>query len=301
MSDTAQERAAAGVRGAVTDEPYETLRVEERADRVVVTLYRPEARNALSGRMITELHAVCDLLERDPKLLLLTGHGGVFAGGADIAELLRRGRDEALRGINSRLFERVRRLPMPTVAAVDGWALGGGAELSYACDIRIAGPDAVFGNPEPGLGILAAAGASWRLPELVGESVAKQVLLAGRNLDAAAALAAGLVMEVVPADELLDRAHAVLDRMARSSATALRLTKLVVDAPGAHPVADDLAQAVLFEGQDKKDRMTQFLEKRGLEKRGPEEKDSAAKGPDNSGPAKNGPVKNGPVKSGERT
>nr|WP_196790460.1 enoyl-CoA hydratase/isomerase family protein [Streptomyces caniscabiei] len=236
--------------------------VEEREDRVVVTLHRPEARNAISARMIAELHEVCGLLERDPRLLLLTGHGRVFAGGADIAELLRRGRDEALQGINSRLFERVRGLPMPTLAAVDGWALGGGAELAYACDLRIAGPDAVFGNPEPGLGILAAAGACRRLPELVGSSIAKQVLLAGRNLDADAALAAGLVVDVVPARRLLDEAHALLDRMARSSATALRLTKLVLDAPGSHPVLDDLAQAVLFEGQDKKDRMTRFLEKR---------------------------------------
>ncbi|MFE7168167.1 enoyl-CoA hydratase/isomerase family protein [Streptomyces sp. NPDC057616] len=246
----------------MSDRTYETLLVEERDDRVIVTLHRPEARNAISGRMIDELHDVCGLLEREPRLLLLTGHGRVFAGGADIAELLRRGRDEALQGINSRLFERVRRLPLPTVAAVDGWALGGGAELSYACDIRIAGPDAVFGNPEPGLGILAAAGACWRLPELVGESVAKQVLLAGRSLDAQAALAAGLVIDVVPADELLDAAHALLDRMGRSSAAALRLTKLVVDSPGAHPVADDLAQAVLFEGEDKRERMTRFLEKR---------------------------------------
>ncbi|MET7689904.1 enoyl-CoA hydratase/isomerase family protein [Streptomyces sp. NPDC005483] len=240
---------------------YETLLVEERGDRVVVTLHRPEARNAISAGMIAELHEVCALLERDPRLLLLTGHGGVFAGGADIAELRRRGREEALQGINSRLFERVRRLPMPTLAAVDGWALGGGAELSYACDLRIAGPDAVFGNPEPGLGILAAAGACWRLPQLVGESVAKQVLLAGRNLDAPAALAAGLVIDVVPAEKLLDEAHALLDRMARLSPTALRLTKLVVDSPGAHPVADDLAQAVLFEGQDKEERMTRFLER----------------------------------------
>ncbi|MFE2868669.1 enoyl-CoA hydratase/isomerase family protein [Embleya sp. NPDC059259] len=239
-----------------------SLRIEEHTDRVVVTLHRPRERNAIDARMITELHAVCDRLERDPKLLLLTGHGGVFAAGADIAELLDRGRDEALQGINSRLFERVRRLPMPTVAAVDGWALGGGAELAYACDLRIAGPDAVFGNPEPGLGIIAAAGACWRLPQLVGESIAKQILLAGHRLDARAALAAGLVMEVVPADELLDRAHALLDRMARSSAGALRLTKLVVDAPGAHPIADDLAQAVLFESRDKKERMTRFLDAR---------------------------------------
>lgn len=241
---------------------FRTLLVDERTDRVVVTLRRPEARNAINELMVRELHVVCDRLERDPKLLLLTGHGGVFAGGADIAELLRRGRSDALRGINSRLFERVRRLPLPTLAAVDGWALGGGAELSYACDLRIAGPDAVFGNPEPALGILAAAGACWRLPELVGESVAKQVLLAGRNLDAQAALAAGLVIEVVPAEKLLDEAHALLDRMTRNSAAALRLTKLVVDSPAAHPVADDLAQAVLFESPDKQERMTRFLDRK---------------------------------------
>ncbi|MFJ1808256.1 MULTISPECIES: enoyl-CoA hydratase/isomerase family protein [unclassified Streptomyces] len=245
------------------DMTFETLLVEQRADRVVVTLHRPEARNAISGRMIAELHRVCDDLEREPKLMLLTGHGGVFAGGADIAELRRRGRDDALRGINSRLFERIRRLPLPTVAAVDGWALGGGAELAYACDIRIAGPDAVFGNPEPGLGILAAAGACWRLKELVGESVAKHILLAGRNLDAAAALTRGLVMDVVPADRLITEANALLDRMALSSALALRLTKLVTDAPSAHPAADDLAQAVLFESRDKAERMTRFLEKNG--------------------------------------
>jgi enoyl-CoA hydratase/carnithine racemase len=238
---------------------FDTLVVEERDDRVVVTLNRPEFRNAINSHMIDELHEVCAGLEREPRLLLLTGQGGVFAGGADIAALLRRGRDEALQGINSRLFERVRRLPMPTVAAVDGWVLGGGAELAYACDVRIAGPDAAFGNPEPGLGILAAAGACWRLPQLVGESVAKQVLLAGRTLDAQAALAAGLVIDVVPAERLLDEAHRLLDRMARSAAIALRLTKLVVDAPGAHPAADDLAQAVLFEGPEKQDRMRKFL------------------------------------------
>jgi enoyl-CoA hydratase len=242
---------------------YDTLLVEEHADRVVVTLHRPEARNALSGRMIAELHQVCERLEYDPRFLLLTGGGGVFAGGADIAELRERGREEALRGINSRLFERVRGLPLPTVAAVPGWALGGGAELAYACDLRIAGPDAIFGNPEPGLGILAAAGACWRLRELVGESVAKQVLLAGRTLDAGAALACGLVMDVVPENRLLDEAHALLDRMSRSSALALRLTKLVTDASGPHPVADDLAQAVLFESSDKQERMQRFLEKKG--------------------------------------
>ncbi|MEV4641877.1 enoyl-CoA hydratase/isomerase family protein [Actinoplanes sp. NPDC049548] len=236
-----------------------TLHVEELDDRVVVTLRRPEFRNAINAPMVRELHEVCGMLEAQPRLLLLTGDGGTFAAGADIAELRERGRDQALQGINSRLFDRIARLPLPTVAAVDGYALGGGAELAYACDLRIASPTAVFGNPEPGLGILAAAGACWRLRDLVGASVAKQVLLAGRRLGADDACRLGLVAEVVPAGELLKRAHALLDRMARSGALALRLTKLVADAPGGHPVTDDLAQAILFEADDKRSRMDAFL------------------------------------------
>jgi enoyl-CoA hydratase len=236
-----------------------TLTVEELDDRMVVTLHRPQARNAINAAMVGELHEVCANLENAPRMLLLTGSGGTFAAGADIAELRERGRDQALQGINSRLFDRIARLPLPTVAAVDGYALGGGAELAYACDIRLASPAAVFGNPEPGLGILAAAGACWRLRDLVGASVAKQVLLAGRRLDADDAVRLGLVLEVVPAAELLKCAHAVLDRMARSGPLALRLTKLVADAPGGHPVADDLAQAVLFESDDKRARMDAFL------------------------------------------
>lgn len=243
-------------------ENFETLNVDRREDRVVVELYRPEARNAINGRMIEELHHVCAEIEADPRPLLLTGHGTVFAGGADIAELRARGREEALAGINSRLFERLHRLQAPTVAAVDGFALGGGAELSYACDIRIATPAAVFAQPEPGLGIIAGAGACWRLRELVGVSVAKQVLLGGFKLDADAALRHGLVAEIVPSEELRERAHGLLDRMAKSSAQALRLTKMVVDAEGPHPLADDLTQAVLFESADKHDRMTGFLERK---------------------------------------
>ena len=236
-----------------------TLTVEELDDRVVVTLRRPDARNAINAAMVRELHDVCALLEERPRLLLLTGDGGTFAAGADIGELRDRGADQALRGINSRIFDRIARLPLPTVAAVDGYALGGGAELAYACDIRLASPSAVFGNPEPGLGILAAAGACWRLRELVGASVAKQVLLAGRRLDADDAHRLGLVAEVVPAGDLLKRAHALLDRMARSGALALRLTKLVSDAAGGHPVTDDLAQAILFESAEKRSRMDAFL------------------------------------------
>ncbi|WP_219825411.1 enoyl-CoA hydratase/isomerase family protein [Nonomuraea typhae] len=240
-----------------------TLLVEEKPDRVVVRLHRPEARNAIDAEMVGDLHAVCGLLERDPRPLLLTGGDGVFAAGADIGELLRRGREQALQGINSTVFERIRRLPMPTVAAVDGHALGGGAELAYACDIRLASTRARFGNPEPHLGIIAGAGACWRLRELVGEPLAKLVLLAGHTIEAPEALASRLVAALHEPGELEAAAHRLIDRMAAVSPVALRLTKLVLDAPpSAHPVADHLAQAVLFEDSDKEARMRKFLDRK---------------------------------------
>jgi enoyl-CoA hydratase len=206
---------------------------------------------------------VCAALEQEPRIALWVGEGDTFAAGADIAQLRERRRDDALRGINSSLFDRVRRLPMPTIALLDGYALGGGAELAYACDFRIGTSSVRIGNPETGLGILAAAGASWRLAELVGEPLAKEILLAGRILDADEARDVRLLNDVVPAAELLAAGHALADRIARQGVLAVRLTKSVLHAPReAHPLIDDIAQAVLFETQDKHDRMTAFLERR---------------------------------------
>lgn len=241
---------------------YETLRITPEDDRVVVELHRPAQRNAINAAMVAELHAVCATLEDEPKVLIICGAGPDFAAGADIAELRERGRDEALAGINRSVFDRIAALPMPTIAAVEGNALGGGAELAYACDVRIAGAAARFGNPEPGLGILAAAGASYRLPDLVGKSIAKQIILGGRLLDADAALRCGLIIEVVETGAAVRAAHTLADSMSRLSPLALRLAKAVLDASSAHPLLDDIAQAVLFESPDKAERMNRFLEKR---------------------------------------
>jgi enoyl-CoA hydratase len=238
------------------------LVVEEHDDRVVLRLNRPAVRNAIDRAMVEALHDACAALEASPRVALLIGAGGTFAAGADIAELRDRRREDALAGINSRVFDRVHRLPMPTVALVDGYALGGGAELAYACDFRIGTPATRIGNPEPGLGILAAAGAAWRLKELVGEPLAKEVLLAGRVLDAEEALAVRLLNEVVEAGELEAAGHRLADRIGAKAPLAVRLTKSVLDAPrDAHPLVDDVAQAVLFETQDKTDRMTAFLDR----------------------------------------
>lgn len=240
-----------------------SIRVDEAGDRVRVVLSRPERRNAIDQEMVDDLHRVCGLLEREPRVLLLSGAGGTFAAGADIRQLRDRRRDDALRGINSGLFDRIRRLPMPSVALIDGHALGGGAELAYACDFRVGTPATRIGNPETGLGILAAAGASWRLAELVGEPLAKEVLLAGHVLTADDALAVRLLNEVVAADDLVAAGERWADRIAAQAPLAVRLTKAVFHAPrDAHPLLDDLAQAVLFETEDKHDRMTAFLERR---------------------------------------
>ena len=239
------------------------LVVEESEDRLVVHLSRPEVRNAIDQQMVDELHGVCARVEEQPKTVLLIGEGGTFAAGADIAQLKERGREDALRGINSSVFDRVRRLPMPVVGLLDGYALGGGAELAYACDFRIGTPGVKIGNPEPGLGIIAAAGATWRLAELVGEPTAMEILLGGRVLGAEDALALHLLSEVVESDELLAAGHRLADRISRQAPLAVRLTKASFRAPrAAHPFVDDLAQAVLFETEDKHERMTAFLDRK---------------------------------------
>jgi enoyl-CoA hydratase len=235
---------------------------EEHDDRVVLRLNRPERRNAIDEAMVDALHDACDKLERRPRVTLLIGAGATFAAGADIGQLRERRRDDALAGINSAVFARIQKLPMPTIALIDGYALGGGAELAYACDFRLGTPAAKIGNPEPGLGILAAAGAAWRLRQLVGEPLAKEVLLAGRVLGAEEALDAGLLNEIVNADTLEAAGHRLADRICAQAPLAIRLSKSAFHAPlAAHPLIDDLAQAVLFETQDKSDLMTAFLQR----------------------------------------
>ncbi|WP_231497271.1 enoyl-CoA hydratase/isomerase family protein [Arthrobacter sp. MA-N2] len=250
---------------------FVTLLVEERADRLAVRLHRPEVKNAIDQAMVDELHTICAYLERTPKILILSGTPGgpetgtkaAFASGADIAQLRERRRDDALAGINSGVFERIAKLPMPVIAALDGHALGGGAELAYAADFRIGTPALRMGNPETGLGILAAAGATWRLKELVGEAVAKQMLLAGQVLTGEDCLAVGLITELVDPETLLHAAHALADTIAAQDPLAVRITKAVFHAPrDAHPVIDTLAQGMLFESQAKFDRMQAFLDRK---------------------------------------
>jgi enoyl-CoA hydratase len=246
------------------------LRVEV-ADRIAtVTIDRPEARNAIDKQTTVELRAALeDLAARDDvHVLILTGAGGkAFVSGADIAELKARTENDALRGINSSLFRQLEDFPRPTIAAIQGFALGGGCEIAMACDIRIAGESSKLGQPEAGLGILAAAGGTYRLPRLVGAAKAKELLFTSSVLTAREALDIGLLNQVVPDGTALDAANAMAKKILEQSPLAVRLAKLAVNASvkggmDAWRTVEDLAQAILFEDDEKNRRMTAFLEKK---------------------------------------
>lgn len=271
MPRDTEQNLAGGDGPGVDPVSFTTLLVTEGGDRLAVQLNRPAVRNAIDQLMVDELHTVCAYLESTPKVLILSGIPGdeaagvkgIFASGADIAQLRERRRDAALAGINSGIFDRIAKLPMPVIAALDGYALGGGAELAYAADFRIGTPALRMGNPETGLGIMAAAGATWRLKELVGEAAAKEILLAGKVLNGEHCLRVGLISELVEPAGLLAAAHALADRIGAQDPLAVRISKAVFHAPReAHPMIDTLAQGMLFESQAKFERMQAFLDKR---------------------------------------
>ena len=250
---------------------FTALQITEEDGFVIARMNRPEVRNAIDETMVDEFHALCALLEREPKILVITGcvaetskgPRGIFASGADIAQLRERRREDALRGINSVVFHRIAKLPSPVIAAIDGFALGGGLELALAADFRIATPGAKFGQPEANLGIIAGAGALWRLKEAVGNPLAKEILMAGRVLNGEEALQSHLVNELFAPEELDAGARAWAEKIAALDPLAVRLSKQLFEMPAeVHPAVDNIAQAVLFESEAKFDRMQAFLDRK---------------------------------------
>jgi enoyl-CoA hydratase len=240
-------------------------------DRVAtLTINRPEVRNALDRETVGRLAAaITDAAARDDVgVVIVTGAGReAFVSGADIRQLRERRRDDALQAINSAAFAAVERCPKPTIAAINGHALGGGCELALACDLRIAADHVKLGQPEVGLGIIPAAGATQRLPRLVGFGRASALVLTGDPVDAPTALAWGLVTSVVPADELMPAARATAGRILARGPLAVRLAKLALQASSrvdldSGLLIETLAQALCFESDDKREGTTAFLEKR---------------------------------------
>lgn len=248
---------------------YENLRLAIEERMAILTVHRPEVRNALDTATVAEFHAALEETRAARvQALILTGAGErAFVSGADIRSIRERGRDDALNGINSRLMTAVESHEAVVIAAVNGYALGGGCELALACDLRIAAESAVFGLPEPGLGIIPGAGGTQRLPRIVGLGRAKEMILTGARWDARRALETGLVSEVVPAGQLLDAARRMAERVLALGPLALRLAKASLNASMQMPLTAGLGyesalQAITFESRDKLEGTTAFLEKR---------------------------------------
>lgn len=235
------------------------------------TFNRPDVRNALSRDMVDELHALLDSAQADPTLavVVFTGAGPSFVSGADIAELRERRRADALAQINTGLCRHLERFALPTIAAINGHALGGGLELALACDMRVCAKSAKLGQPEVGLGIIPGAGATYRLQRIIGTGRARELIFSGRVIDADEALRIGLVNRV--ADDAVAEAEALARSIAAQGRLAVRMAKMAAVAVAemstdAAMAFEATAQAVLFEDEDKMRRMGEFLARRNASK-----------------------------------
>jgi enoyl-CoA hydratase len=251
----------------------QTIVLERDGAIATITLNRPAVLNALNLQMLEELTATVAELDADDTLraLIVTGSGSkAFAAGADIAELsalgdARAGGAQARRGQALTVaFERMR---VPVIAAVNGFALGGGCEIAMACDIRIAAENAKFGQPEVNLGLLPGYGGTQRTTRLLGEGWAMYLCLSGEMIDAAEALRIGLVQKVTPADGLLAEAHRIATVIASKAPLAVALTKRAIVDGAALTLADGLALEALHFGHavttgDFREGSQAFLEKR---------------------------------------
>jgi enoyl-CoA hydratase len=251
---------------------FANLLYENQDGIALITMNRPKALNALNQETLDELNQLVDVLAKDSsvQVVILTGSGDkAFVAGADIAQMQSM---SAMEGRNfgklgQAVFNKLENLPQPVIAAVNGFALGGGCELAMACDIRIASEKAKFGQPEVTLGITPGFAGTQRLPRLVGKGRAKQLLYTGDVIDAQEAYRIGLVNVVVPAEELMTTARAIAQKIQSRAAVAVQLCKAAVN----EGLDTDLETGTAYEAEvfglcfataDQKEGMAAFTEKR---------------------------------------
>ena len=249
---------------------YECIKVDTDGAVGLITLNRPEARNALNSQLVNELSAALDGFEADDAIgaMVITGNDRAFAAGADIKEMQDKSFiDVYMEDFITRNWERVTTCRKPVIAAVAGYALGGGCELAMMCDLIIAADNAKFGQPEINLGVLPGAGGTQRLTRFVGKSKAMEMILTARLMDAEEAERAGLVSRVVPKDEVVSEAIKVASRIAELSRPAVMMAKEAVN----RAYETTLREGVLFERrifhasfatEGKTEGMAAFVEKR---------------------------------------
>ena len=239
----------------------------------IVTMNRPEALNALSSAVFADLTAALDQVEQDDDVyvVIITGAGRAFVAGADIGEMANMNVEEGLAfsELGNSLLMRVDMFPKPTIAAVNGFALGGGCEMALACDIRIASEKAKFGQPEVGLGIIPGFGGTQRMARIIGTGAAMELIYTAETIDAKRAEAIGMVNHVVAPDELMDFALNLANKIAANAQVAIRTSKMAIrrgiDCDISTAVTyEALAFATCFGTEDQKDAMKAFVEKRKL-------------------------------------
>jgi enoyl-CoA hydratase len=251
---------------------YQNIIFEEREGIATITINRPKALNALNTDVLTELMDAFQTVNKTDsiKVAILTGAGRAFVAGADISQMrdldTQAGRDMTILGQSC--MDLIENIDKPVIAAVNGFALGGGCEISMCCDIRIASEKAKFGQPEVNLGIIPGFGGTQRLPRLVGKGMGKYLIMTAEMIDAQEAYRIGLVEKVVPAESLLEEAEKVARTIMSKAPIAIKMAKHAIN----NGINCDLRTGVAYEAeayttsfssQDRVEGMTAFLEKRG--------------------------------------
>ncbi|MCL1916605.1 MAG: enoyl-CoA hydratase-related protein [Desulfovibrionaceae bacterium] len=256
---------------------YENLLFELSGKVAIITMNRPSALNALNDALLKELNKVLDEVESNPAIkgAIITGAGKAFVAGADISQMAQYtpAQCRAYMGFAQATFNRIEAIEKPIMAAVNGYALGGGNELCMACDFRYASEKAIFGQPEVNLGIMPGFGGSQRLPRLVNPGVAKELTFSGRNVPAAEALQIGLVSKVCAPEALMDEAKKIMETIVSKPEHSLRFCKVAInrgqdtDLYKAIELELDLV-SLCFSYDDQKEGMKAFLEKRPAQFKG---------------------------------
>ena len=244
--------------------------LEKHEHTAVITLNRPECLNALCVSFMNEISDALDQVEKYPEIytLIITGTGRAFIAGADINEMYGKDKDAifAWSGVGSTLNLRIETMAIPVIAAVNGYALGGGLELAMACDIRIASSDAMMGLPETSLGVISAAGGTQRLPAIVGEGIAREMIYTGRKITAREALRIHLVNKVTPPEELMQEAMNMASEINSRGQLAVRAAKKTITFARSSGIEEGCMYereifSELFGTEDQKNAMGDFLNK----------------------------------------
>lgn len=248
---------------------YTTILTETRGRVGLVTLNRPKAMNALNPTLLNELMDALDAYDTDENVgaMVVAGNERVFAAGADIKEMAEASEEQMRQSPFVGAFDRIRKIKKPVIAAVSGWALGGGCELAMSCDMIVASEKAKFGQPEVTIGVIPGAGGTQRLTLAVGKALAMEMVLNNRTLSAAEALGFGLVNRVEPVESYLDEAISLAEQIAGRAPLAVRAGKEAVNAACEGTLTDGLSTEKelfysLFSTEDQKEGMRAYIEKR---------------------------------------